>query len=85
MRRVSKIIQLEIWFTEVGRNLGGKYLEPADRFRPKAVVGSASIQRVLSRKYIRLQFRRTYDVKLQSETIIECGRDVFVLSANGDR
>lgn len=38
MRRVSKFIQLEIRFTEVGRNLGGKYLEPADRFRPKAEV-----------------------------------------------
>ena len=42
MRRVSKIIQLEIWFTEVGRNLGRKYLEPADRFRPKTAIGCLS-------------------------------------------
>lgn len=34
---MSKFIQLEICFTEVGRNLGEKYLEPADRLRPKVV------------------------------------------------
>jgi len=30
---LSNFIQLEIWFTVVGRNLGGKYLERTDRFR----------------------------------------------------
>lgn len=40
---LSNFIQIEIWFTEVGRDLGEKYLEPAGRFRPKAEVQSESL------------------------------------------
>lgn len=34
---LSNFIQIEIWFTEVSRDLGGKCLDPAGRFRPIAV------------------------------------------------
>jgi len=39
---LPNFIRLEIWFTEVGRNLGGTYLEPAERFRPILLKNSIS-------------------------------------------